>query len=105
MASSAGMPTRAVSCLWTDVIVGLVSPEPKTAISRGGRFCWPSTPGMLRRSYARLRNHDQAGVLHHPAGRDEPRGFLALLARRARPDRPPHSWAEAPRPEPPDFPS
>src|SRR5438552_593399 len=100
MASSRGWPTRAVSCLWTDVMVGLVSPEPKIAIRRGGRVSWPSTPEMLRRSYARLRGHDQAGVLHHPAARHDARAVLPLLARGARPDRTADSWAAAPGPEP-----
>src|SRR2546426_10985725 len=101
MASSRGRPTRAVSCLWTDVIVGLVSPEPNIAIRRGARVPWPSTPEMLRRSYARLRGHAQVGLLHHPAARDEPRRVLPLLARRPRPYRSPDSGAAPPRPEPP----
>src|ERR1700737_548737 len=44
MALSRGWPTRAVSSWWTDVITGLVSPEPKMAINRGGRVCSRSTP-------------------------------------------------------------
>src|SRR6267154_6878929 len=93
MALSRGWPARAVSCLWTDVMVGLISPEPKIAIRRGGRASWRSIPEMLRRSYARVRVHDQAGVLHHPAARYVARGVLALLAGGARPDRTPDSRA------------
>src|SRR5438046_6326935 len=104
MALSRGWPARAVSCLWTDVMVGLISPEPKIAIRRGGRFSWRSTPEMLRRSYARVRVHDQAGVLHHPAARYDARGVLALLARGARPDRTADSRA-APPSEPSHAPS
>src|SRR2546427_2197698 len=105
MASSRGWPTRAVSSLWTAVMLGLVSPEPKIAIRRGGRVSWPSTPEMLRRSYARLRGHDQVGVLHHPPARDEPRGVLPLLARCPRPGRTADSRAAAPRSEPSGAPS
>src|SRR6266550_6890983 len=105
MASSRGWPTRAVNCLWTDVMVGLVSPEPKIAIRRGGRSSGRSTPEMLRRSYARVRTHDQAGVLHHPAARHDARGVLALLARGARPDRTADSRAAPPRSEPSHAPS
>src|SRR2546426_8474889 len=101
MALSRGWPRRAVSCLWTDVMVGLISPEPKIAIRRGARVPWPSTPEMLRRSYARLRGHAQVGLLHPPAARDEPRRVLPLLARRPRPYRSPDSGAAPPRPEPP----
>src|SRR5947208_14224968 len=105
MALSRGWPASAVSCLWTDVMVGLVSPEPKIAIRRGGRVARRSTPEMLRRSYARVRVHDQAGVLHHPAARYDARGVLALLARGARPDRKADSRAAPPRSEPCHTPS
>src|SRR5947208_16663670 len=100
MALSRGWPASAVSCLWTDVMVGLVSPEPKIAIKRGGRVARRSTPEMLRRSYARVRVHDQARVLHHPAAGHDTRGVLALLARGARPSRKADSRAAPPRSEP-----
>src|ERR1700737_212580 len=58
MALSCGWPTRAVSSWWTDVITGLVSPEPKMAINRGGRLCWRYTPACyadrMRRSACEL---------------------------------------------------
>src|ERR1700730_7237597 len=47
MASSRGSLTRAIRSWWTDVITGLVSPEPKMAISRGRRARGPATPRML----------------------------------------------------------
>src|SRR3989442_14560289 len=78
MALSRGWPRRAGRCLWTDVMVGMISPEPKIAIRRGARAPWPSTPEKLRRSYAQLRGHGQASLLHHPAARDEPRIVLHL---------------------------
>src|ERR1700736_2387166 len=47
-----------------------------------------------------FREHDQAGLLHHPATRNDLRGLLTILARGARSDWPAYSWAAAPRAEP-----
>ena len=47
MALASGWLTRAIKSWWTDVMAGLVSPEPNSAISRGGDAWGSGITSML----------------------------------------------------------